>query len=66
MVTHGIHWLPMCDTIVVMDQGHIIQTGTYEQLLKYDGPFAQYLKTHLRRDTEDLDPESRCSSPALW
>ncbi|XP_070202775.1 multidrug resistance-associated protein 1-like [Littorina saxatilis] len=57
MVTHGIHWLPMCDSIVVMDQGHIVQTGTYEQLLKHDGPFAQYLKTHLRQDTDDLDPE---------
>ncbi|XP_070201565.1 ATP-binding cassette sub-family C member 3-like [Littorina saxatilis] len=57
LVTHGIHWLPMCDSIVVMDQGHIVQTGTYEQLLKHDGPFAQLLKNQLRQDNEEVDPE---------
>ncbi|XP_076438353.1 ATP-binding cassette sub-family C member 3-like [Babylonia areolata] len=57
LVTHGIHWLPMCDSIVVMEEGHIVQSGTYEQLLKHDGPFAQFLKTYLRQDTHNLDPE---------
>lgn len=59
MVTHGVHWLPMCDFIVVMEQGRVIQTGTYTQLLTYDGPFARYLKMYLREDKDDLDPESR-------
>nr|KAG5685762.1 hypothetical protein BaRGS_004408 [Batillaria attramentaria] len=33
------------------------KTGTYTQLLTYDGPFARYLKMYLREDTDNLDPE---------
>lgn len=57
LVTHSVQWLPVCDSIVVMDQGQIIQIGSYEDLLAHDGPFARYLKTYLRQDTEDLDPD---------
>lgn len=62
MVTHGVHWLPMCDLIVVMDNGKITQTGTYEQLLMNDGPFAQFLKTYLKQAMNDnnlQDPDIR-------
>ncbi|XP_025100797.1 LOW QUALITY PROTEIN: canalicular multispecific organic anion transporter 2-like [Pomacea canaliculata] len=32
MVTHGVNWLPACDVIVVMDNGRIAHTGTYQEL----------------------------------
>ncbi|KAL5019777.1 hypothetical protein ScPMuIL_002669 [Solemya velum] len=60
LVTHGIHWLPMVDMVVVMEDGRISETGTYEELLSHDGPFAQFLKTYLTQDNddeEDDDPE---------
>ncbi|XP_048254075.1 ATP-binding cassette sub-family C member 2-like isoform X2 [Haliotis rufescens] len=47
LVTHGVHWLPMVDVIVVVDQGEITEVGSYEELLDHDGPFAQFLKTYL-------------------
>lgn len=59
LVTHGIHWLPMVDTIVVLDQGRIIQHGSYEELLARDGPFAQFLKNYLLDDDDFDDPESK-------
>ncbi|XP_067676997.1 ATP-binding cassette sub-family C member 2-like [Haliotis asinina] len=53
LVTHGVHWLPMVDVIVVMDQGEITEVGSYEDLLDHDGPFAQFLKTYLQEGNHD-------------
>ncbi|XP_059143338.1 multidrug resistance-associated protein 1-like [Physella acuta] len=60
LVTHGVHWLPQVDKIVVMTDGRISEVGSYEQLLSHDGPFAQFLKTYLTQEVNDEeadDPE---------
>ncbi|PVD27422.1 hypothetical protein C0Q70_12580 [Pomacea canaliculata] len=49
MVTHGIHWLPMCDVIVVMDDGKIVWSGTYPDLTR-DGLLAKYLNMSVAQD----------------
>ena len=49
-----------------MKEGEISEMGSYEDLLHHNGPFAQFLKTHLleeqkeRKDSEldEEDPES--------
>ncbi|RUS82077.1 hypothetical protein EGW08_010154, partial [Elysia chlorotica] len=59
MVTHGVHWLPLVDSIIVMDQGRITEAGTYEELMTHNGPFAQFVRTYLleHEDEEDEDPD---------
>ncbi|XP_070201750.1 multidrug resistance-associated protein 1-like [Littorina saxatilis] len=60
LVTHGVHWLPMVDEIIVMLDGKISERGSYEELVSHDGPFAQFLKIYLTEmhDSEDeVDPE---------
>ncbi|XP_070201853.1 multidrug resistance-associated protein 1-like [Littorina saxatilis] len=60
LVTHGVHWLPMVDEIVVMANGMISEMGSYEQLLSHNGDFAQFLKTYLTQNKDkddDDDPE---------
>ncbi|XP_061183962.1 multidrug resistance-associated protein 1-like isoform X1 [Saccostrea echinata] len=59
MVTHGIHWLPMVDSIIVLMDGRISEMGTYDELLSHDGAFAQFLKTYLTQenDNEEEDEE---------
>ncbi|CAG5131727.1 unnamed protein product, partial [Candidula unifasciata] len=47
LVTHGIHWLPQVDQILVMTNGCISERGSYEQLISHNGPFAQFLQMHL-------------------
>ncbi|XP_070201960.1 multidrug resistance-associated protein 1-like isoform X2 [Littorina saxatilis] len=47
LVTHGLHWLPMVDEVIVMHDGKISERGSYEELVSHDGPFAQFLKTYL-------------------
>ncbi|KAK7487187.1 hypothetical protein BaRGS_00021539 [Batillaria attramentaria] len=60
LVTHGVHWLPMVDEVIVMNDGKISERGSYEQLVSHDGPFAQFLKTYLTEVyevEEEEDPE---------
>ncbi|GFO38362.1 canalicular multispecific organic anion transporter 1 [Plakobranchus ocellatus] len=59
MVTHGVHWLPLVDAIIVMDQGRITEAGSYQELMTHDGPFAQFVRTYLleHADDEVEDPE---------
>ncbi|XP_067661101.1 multidrug resistance-associated protein 1-like [Haliotis asinina] len=59
LVTHGVHWLPMVDHIIVMNDGCITETGSYDELMSHDGQFAQFLKTYLIEQDEDEsdDPE---------
>ncbi|XP_033725081.1 multidrug resistance-associated protein 1-like [Pecten maximus] len=56
LVTHGVHWLPNVDRIIVMDGGQISEIGTYEELLQHNGPFAHFLQTFLLHD-DDKDEE---------
>ena len=57
LVTHGIHWLPMVDKIVVLNDGSIADYGTYEDLISRDGAFAQFLKSYLDQDAESEQEE---------
>ena len=46
LVTHGVHWLPKVDNIIVLSDGKISETGSYEYLLDHKGAFAEFLKTY--------------------
>ncbi|GFO06113.1 canalicular multispecific organic anion transporter 1 [Plakobranchus ocellatus] len=52
LVTHGIHWLPMVDHIIVMSRGRISEEGTYEELISHEGAFASFLKEFFRNEAE--------------
>ncbi|PVD27667.1 hypothetical protein C0Q70_12834 [Pomacea canaliculata] len=60
LVTHGIHWLPMVDEIIVLSDNGISEKGSYDTLMSHDGPFARFLKLHLQQkedSEEDEDPD---------
>jgi ATP-binding cassette subfamily B (MDR/TAP) protein 1 len=40
MITHKLQIMQMCDRILVMDQGEIVEDGTFEQLMEMKGVFA--------------------------
>ena len=44
----------MVDKILVLHQGKVIQSGTYEELLTNDGPFAQFLRNYLLEDEVEV------------
>ncbi|OWF55505.1 multidrug resistance-associated protein 1-like [Mizuhopecten yessoensis] len=55
LVTHGIHWLPKVDKIIVMDNGRITEMGSYDQLLENNGAFSRFLNTYLLKGDSDDD-----------
>ncbi|XP_076446135.1 multidrug resistance-associated protein 1-like isoform X2 [Babylonia areolata] len=57
LVTHGVHWLPLVDDIVVMKQGEISEVGSYSQLMQHNGDFAQFLRTFFVRESEEVDSD---------
>ncbi|KAH9523860.1 Multidrug resistance-associated protein 1 [Bulinus truncatus] len=71
LVTHGVHFLPQVDVIVVMNEGQISEVGSYEELLAHDGPFARFLKVHLSQEQLDYidneeDPEIATIKDRMW
>ncbi|KAM4525784.1 ATP-binding cassette sub-family C member 3 isoform 2-T2 [Fundulus diaphanus] len=61
LVTHGITFLPQVDNIVVMVDGRVSEMGSYQELLKQNGAFAEFLRNYAMDDiieedeaTEDL------------
>ena len=56
LVTHGISFLPAMDKIIVMRDGKISESGTYEQLLANKGAFAEFLIEQL--DSEESNNEN--------
>uniref|UniRef100_A0A3Q2QW04 ATP binding cassette subfamily C member 3 n=1 Tax=Fundulus heteroclitus TaxID=8078 RepID=A0A3Q2QW04_FUNHE len=61
LVTHGISYLPQVDNIVVMVDGRVSEMGSYQELLKQNGAFAEFLRNYAMDDiieedeaTEDL------------
>ncbi len=65
LVTHGISFLPQVDQIVVLVDGRVSETGSYQDLLSQNGAFADFLRNYLTQEDEDeseLDPEGEWSS----
>ncbi|KAM6079256.1 multidrug resistance-associated protein 1 isoform 3-T3 [Theristicus caerulescens] len=62
LVTHAINYLPQMDTILVMTDGEISEMGSYQDLLKQDGAFAEFLRTYANAEQsmENSDTNSPC------
>jgi ABC-type multidrug transport system fused ATPase/permease subunit len=57
LVTHAIQYLPQCDTIVVMDAGKVVETGTFDELMSLRGKLTALVETY---QTES-GPAAACS-----
>lgn len=49
-MTHGVSYLPLMDTIIVLSEGKISEMGSYQELLKQDRAFAEFLRTYAGAD----------------
>uniref|UniRef100_A0A8D0L527 Multidrug resistance-associated protein 1 n=1 Tax=Sphenodon punctatus TaxID=8508 RepID=A0A8D0L527_SPHPU len=63
LVTHGVSYLPLMDTIIVMTDGEISEMGSYQELLKQDGAFAEFLRTYA--NAEQSVDSGAADSPAV-
>lgn len=53
LVTHGITYLPQVDSILVLKDGRVSESGSYEQLMQRKGAFAEFLIAHLQEINAD-------------
>lgn len=44
LATHRLHWMKEMDSIIVMDQGTIVETGTHEELIAAKGFYYKLLQ----------------------
>ena len=60
MITHGVHWLPLVDHIVVITDGCVSEVGSYDELIDRKGDFAEFLQKHFTEqgaDYEEIEDE---------
>uniref|UniRef100_A0AAQ4R6L2 ATP-binding cassette, sub-family C (CFTR/MRP), member 3 n=1 Tax=Gasterosteus aculeatus aculeatus TaxID=481459 RepID=A0AAQ4R6L2_GASAC len=63
LVTHGISFLPQVDNIMVIVEGRVSEMGSYQELLKQNGAFAEFLRTYALEDiVEDEEEASGAAS----
>ncbi|PKU36809.1 canalicular multispecific organic anion transporter 2 [Limosa lapponica baueri] len=67
LVTHGISFLPQVDHIVVLVDGKISEMGSYQDLLKQNKAFAEFLRNYaLDEDIEEDEPTSTVKLTVFW
>ncbi|WFD31666.1 hypothetical protein MSPP1_002705 [Malassezia sp. CBS 17886] len=59
LVTHAIQYLPQADKVVAMDDGAVEEVGTYDELMRAGGNFAQAMANYglLRESGEEADAD---------
>ncbi|KAG2460889.1 ATP-binding cassette sub-family C member 3 isoform X3 [Polypterus senegalus] len=58
LVTHGISFLPQVDNIVVMVEGQVSEMGSYQDLLRQNGAFAEFLRNYALEDITEEEEEA--------
>ena len=44
VIAHRLSTIQACDRIIALDQGKIVESGTYDELIRQDGFFAELVK----------------------
>ena len=44
VIAHRLSTIRQCDRIIVLDKGHIVEDGTYDQLINQGGFFAELVE----------------------
>jgi ATP-binding cassette, subfamily B, bacterial len=47
MIPHRLFVTPMVDRILVLEHGRLVEEGTHQQLMKFDGVYAGMFKTQV-------------------
>ncbi|XP_055958232.1 ATP-binding cassette sub-family C member 3-like [Patella vulgata] len=68
-VTHAVHWLPLVDTVILLKEGKILESGSYIKLMRRHGYLADFLYTFYvehESEHEEEDPEVKELKSKVW
>ncbi len=63
VIAHRLSTVRDADLILVVDQGHIVEQGTHDDLLEREGLYAQLYQTQFRHQAEGPEPGDQEDSP---
>ncbi|XP_067039421.1 multidrug resistance-associated protein 1-like isoform X2 [Acropora muricata] len=55
LVTHNISFLPQMDHVIVLQNGFVSEEGTYSELLRNSGAFAEFLQTYSSEENGEAE-----------
>jgi ABC-type multidrug transport system ATPase subunit len=65
LVTHQLHLLPLVDNIVVLDEGNVVQNGSFEELMREtEGMLYNMMKSYRLDSEEDKNENNNTKSKA--
>lgn len=65
LVTHQLHVLPNVDMIYTMENGRIVESGTYDELMTRGGAFSRLIAEFGGREQEEEDEEVEDEAEAI-
>jgi len=65
LITHRVAAAARCDSIVVLDQGRVVERGTHDELLRTQGIYAAFAEEQrMAHELDELDVESPSLTPS--
>ena len=58
LVTNALNFLPKCDHVIVIDQGQIVESGTYHELKSGQSKFSNLLREFTGSEINDDNDQS--------
>lgn len=55
LVTHALHFLPNVDHIIMLEDGHVSETGSYNELLAANGAFSRLIAEFGSEQTDEKE-----------
>ncbi|WWC71394.1 uncharacterized protein I206_105349 [Kwoniella pini CBS 10737] len=62
LVTHALHFLPYVDNIIMMEDGHIGEMGTFNELKARNGAFARLIREFGNEEQHDVALETEAEA----
>ena len=65
LATNSVFLLPEVDRILVLVDGCLVESGTYEELKEKEGAFVDFLKNHLQDEEDKEEPKREIGNRIL-